>query len=198
MSSQTAAIAVEARSASFSLPFPAPEEGTIGWLGDATPGNGESTFSGWTEDGRWLRHSRAPPFSLPSTLRFVHKERHETCCFQVQGINPRMASTTQPAARVVIIYNADGTLRGKVAYAYRKLFPRDDGTTAQPACGNCDITHGGLSLSETPAWRTRKAALEQELGVKIEQRHRDELDSKVSGARDFDDVFHCERVAHSD
>ncbi|KAI4706808.1 hypothetical protein J4E89_008504 [Alternaria sp. Ai002NY15] len=42
-----------------------------------------------------------------------------------------------------------------------------------------DITHGGLSLTETPAWVEAKKAIEAESGYRIVQWHRDELSEEV-------------------
>lgn len=44
-----------------------------------------------------------------------------------------------------------------------------------------DITHGGLSLKETPAWVEAKKAIEAESGYHIVQWHRDELSEEVRG-----------------
>ena len=44
-----------------------------------------------------------------------------------------------------------------------------------------DITHGGLSLKETPAWVETKKAIEAESGYHIVQWHRDELSEEVRG-----------------
>jgi hypothetical protein len=66
--------------------------------------------------------------------------------------------------------------------AYKKLF-KSSSTVAEgegaPVCGNCDITHGGLSLTETTAWKTSKERLMSLLDIDIAQLHRDELDEKV-------------------
>jgi hypothetical protein len=42
-----------------------------------------------------------------------------------------------------------------------------------------DITHGGLSLKETPAWVEAKRAIETESEYKIVQWHKDELSEEV-------------------
>jgi hypothetical protein len=47
-----------------------------------------------------------------------------------------------------------------------------------------DITHGGLSLKETPAWTEAKKAIESESGYHIVQWHRDELSGEVSDYRE--------------
>ena len=73
---------------------------------------------------------------------------------------------------LLIIYNADSTLRGKVTYAYRKL------SSKQTACAACDITHGGLSLSEVPKWKETKQQIESQ-GWKVLQWHRDEVEQPV-------------------
>lgn len=58
---------------------------------------------------------------------------------------------------------------------YRKLTCSKD----KPACAACDITHGGLHLDETAAWKSVKAELGKE-GVEIQQLHRDEIRGEVS------------------
>jgi hypothetical protein len=47
-----------------------------------------------------------------------------------------------------------------------------------------DITHGGLSLKETPAWLEAKKEIEAS-GCKVVQWHRDELSDEVCETRDF-------------
>jgi hypothetical protein len=42
-----------------------------------------------------------------------------------------------------------------------------------------DITHGGLSLQETPAWVETKKQIEAESGWKVVQWHKDEVSSEV-------------------
>ena len=43
----------------------------------------------------------------------------------------------------------------------------------------CDITHGGLSLSESQGWVETKKEIEQ-ADMKVVQWHRDEISDKVS------------------
>lgn len=75
-----------------------------------------------------------------------------------------------------ILYNASSTLLGKLSYGYKKIScPKD----ADPICAACEITHGGLSLKETPAWSAAKTVIESE-GIKVVQWHRDEMDEHVS------------------
>lgn len=65
--------------------------------------------------------------------------------------------------RLVGVYDADGTLRGEVAYVIGHL----RGTRS---CSLCDITHGGLR---------RRPVFDQlaaELGIPFDLLHRDELD----------------------
>ena len=59
--------------------------------------------------------------------------------------------------QLLIIYNADASLRGKLNYAIRKLSASSSET---PACAACDITHGGLSLKESPGWTSVKQSIE--------------------------------------
>ncbi|KAF2865064.1 hypothetical protein BDV95DRAFT_613022 [Massariosphaeria phaeospora] len=75
-----------------------------------------------------------------------------------------------------ILYNADASIMGKLKYGYRKICHSSEDN---PACAACDITHGGLSLQETPAWVEAKAVIEAESGCKVVQWHRDELADEV-------------------
>lgn len=76
---------------------------------------------------------------------------------------------------IIVIYNADSTLRGKLTYAYRKL---STSSSKSPACAACDITHGGLSLSEVPGWKKAKMEIERQ-GCRVSQWHRDEVEASV-------------------
>jgi hypothetical protein len=75
-----------------------------------------------------------------------------------------------------IVYNADASIMGKLKYGYRKITCPED---AEAECAACEITHGGLSLKETPAWMETKKEIEA-ANVKVVQWHRDELSLKVS------------------
>ena len=77
--------------------------------------------------------------------------------------------------QLLIIYNADSSIRGKITYAYRKL---SSSSNQDPACAACDITHGGLSLKEVPGWTEAKRDIESQ-GVKVVQWHRDEVEDDV-------------------
>lgn len=74
-----------------------------------------------------------------------------------------------------ILYNADATVMGKLKYGYRKITCPTD---APPECAACEITHGGLSLKETPAWLAAKKELEAK-GLRVVQWHRDEMSKEV-------------------
>lgn len=76
---------------------------------------------------------------------------------------------------LIIIYNADSTIRGKLAYAYRKV---TSSSKENPACAACDITHGGLSLDEVAGWKDAKKKIESE-GFRVLQWHRDEVEEPV-------------------
>lgn len=82
-----------------------------------------------------------------------------------------MAATRQ----LLIIYNADSSIRGKLTYAYRKL---SSSSNQDPACAACDITHGGLSLKEVPGWTKAKSDIEAQ-GMQVVQWHRDEVELDV-------------------
>ncbi|MCJ1310475.1 hypothetical protein MMC25_004139 [Agyrium rufum] len=72
---------------------------------------------------------------------------------------------------IYIIYNADGSMRGKIGYAYRKLTA---GSKESP-CSACDLTHAGLNLTETKEWTSTRA----QIGADVKQLHRDEIDDEV-------------------
>lgn len=76
-----------------------------------------------------------------------------------------------------LLYNADGSVMGKLRYGYRKITgPKD----SDPVCAACDITHGGLSLAETSSWVSVKTKIEATPGLRLVQWHRDELSPDVS------------------
>ncbi|KAK6371201.1 hypothetical protein LTS17_008932 [Exophiala oligosperma] len=75
---------------------------------------------------------------------------------------------------IYILYNANASLLGKLNYACRKITASTDSSP----CAACDLTHGGLKLDESAAWKKTKARI----GAKVEQLHRDESTSEV---RDF-------------
>lgn len=103
-----------------------------------------------------------------------------------------MAQTT-----LYILYNADGTFFGKLKYGYcklsksgpesecavstltREMVPHSDKTELM-VLQACDITHGGLSLSESPQWLDSKKEIEGH-GVKVVQWHRDEISPDLKG-----------------
>ncbi|KIW12284.1 hypothetical protein PV08_09561 [Exophiala spinifera] len=75
---------------------------------------------------------------------------------------------------IYILYNANASLLGKLNYVCRKFTASPDSS----ACAACDLTHGGLHLDESAAWKKTKARI----GANVEQLHRDESTSEV---RDF-------------
>lgn len=74
-------------------------------------------------------------------------------------------------AIVYILYNANASVLGKVQYAYRKL----TAPATDSPCAACDLTHGGLRLTETPRWSSTKARI----GAAVQQLHKDEADRTV-------------------
>lgn len=64
------------------------------------------------------------------------------------------------------VYDANGSVRGELAYAFRKL-------TGRGHCSLCDITHGGLRR------RPEFDAVCTELGVPFTLLHRDERPADV-------------------
>ena len=73
---------------------------------------------------------------------------------------------------VYILYNANASVLGKLDYARRKLAAPAD----SPPCSSCDLTHCGLRLSYTAAWKEAK----KRINAQVEQLHKDELSSEVS------------------
>jgi hypothetical protein len=80
-------------------------------------------------------------------------------------------------SKLYLIYNADGSIVGKIGYGYRKI---TQAKGHEPICAACDITHGGLSLNETPAWSAAKKEIESLSNLKVVQLHKDELSLEVS------------------
>jgi hypothetical protein len=76
-----------------------------------------------------------------------------------------------------VIYNANGSFFGKLQYGYRKMTCNKQ---QDNPCAACDITHGGLSLNETPAWQEAKRKIQDSYGLPIKQLHLDELTPEVS------------------
>ena len=77
-----------------------------------------------------------------------------------------------------ILYNADASILGKLHYGVRKMTSTKD----KSPCAACDITHGGLSLSETEGWKGVRGELEKE-GWRVVQWHRDEVGDEVGFLR---------------
>jgi hypothetical protein len=72
---------------------------------------------------------------------------------------------------VYIIYNAKASVLGKLNYVYRKATaPQGEST-----CAACDLTHGGINLTETEEWKETKA----KIGADVKQLHLDELTEEV-------------------
>lgn len=67
-------------------------------------------------------------------------------------------------------------MMGKLSYGFRKVTCSKD---APPECAACEITHGGLSLKETPAWQSAKATIESSGQLSVVQWHRDEMDDSL-------------------
>ncbi len=97
------------------------------------------------------------------------------CVTNIRSINnnPTMPST------LYILYNADASILGKLHYGYRKLTAPKD----KPACAACDITHGGLHLDETAAWKEAKTEIIKGGDVEVKQMHRDEMTGEVGGSQ---------------
>ena len=74
---------------------------------------------------------------------------------------------------IYILYNANGSIVGKVKYGYEKLTCDKNGPSP---CAACDLTHGGLKLSESEEWKR----IEQKIPAKVIKLHLDELEPEVS------------------
>ncbi|KAA8496117.1 hypothetical protein FVE85_2272 [Porphyridium purpureum] len=70
---------------------------------------------------------------------------------------------------VFVIYDADGTVAGELAYLVKKWFGKGH-------CAACDITHG--PRREKPEWQDFKMGL----GVPMKNIHRDEMDVDLYNA----------------
>lgn len=75
------------------------------------------------------------------------------------------------APLVYIIYNAKASILGKLNYVYRKVNASKD----ESICAACDLTHGGINLTETEEWKETKA----KVGADVKQLHLDELTEEV-------------------
>ena len=77
-----------------------------------------------------------------------------------------------------ILYNANASVLGKISYGYKHITcsKPDD-----PTCAACEITHGGLSLKETDAWKAAKQQMREiDPELDIKQQHKDEIDPQVN------------------
>jgi len=76
---------------------------------------------------------------------------------------------------IYILYNANASALGKVDYAFRKL----TSSANNSPCSACDLTHGGLRLTETKDW----AATKKRIPAEVWQLHRDEASQEVCCGR---------------
>jgi hypothetical protein len=81
-----------------------------------------------------------------------------------------MSSAT---ATIYILYNANGSLLGKLNYVCRKI---TTSSSDDSACAACDLTHGGLKVDESAEWKQTKQRIG---GATVKQLHRDELTPEV-------------------
>ena len=72
---------------------------------------------------------------------------------------------------VYILYNADASVLGKINYGIRKI----GASESNSPCSACDLTHGGLRLTESKEWKCTK----EKIGVDVQQLHRDQLTPEV-------------------
>jgi hypothetical protein len=79
------------------------------------------------------------------------------------------APRTQPIERLVGVYDADGSVRGELAYWFGARLGRRH-------CSLCEITHG--SVRRRPEWKARQAALP----VPFDTFHRDDQPDTIRTA----------------
>ncbi|MCJ1380818.1 hypothetical protein MMC17_003927 [Xylographa soralifera] len=72
---------------------------------------------------------------------------------------------------IYVLYNANASLIGKLDYAVKKLRASPENSP----CSACDLTHGGLRLTETKDWTTTK----EKIPATVKQLHRDELSQEL-------------------
>ncbi|MBM6405550.1 hypothetical protein JQN72_14995 [Phycicoccus sp. CSK15P-2] len=75
----------------------------------------------------------------------------------------------EPIVEVLGVYDADGGVRGELAYVVGHLLGRTE-------CALCDVTHGGLRRK--PAWD----AMTADLPVPVRLAHRNELSAPEADA----------------
>jgi hypothetical protein len=90
------------------------------------------------------------------------------------ALNPtRRCTGNHFTEQIYILYNANGSILGKVKYGYEKICAPKNGPFPCTACG---LTHGGLKLSESEEWKRTEA----QIPAKVTKLHPDELDEEVS------------------
>ncbi|MCJ1284950.1 hypothetical protein MMC26_004287 [Xylographa opegraphella] len=72
---------------------------------------------------------------------------------------------------IYILYNANANLIGKLDYAVKKFRASPENSP----CSACDLTHGGLRLTETKDWTATK----EKIPATVKQLHRDELSEEL-------------------
>lgn len=120
----------------------------------------------------WWHHISLTPTAIPIDTHAINRVDSSQ---YLRPITSLAISSMAGRRQLLIIYNADASVRGKLNYAYRKL---SSSSAENPACAACDITHGGLSLKEVPNWTSAKKEIEGE-GLEVVQWHRDEIEPRV-------------------
>ena len=72
---------------------------------------------------------------VTSNLHVLHIRSEKLINTSNHFINSSIEMSTKP--QIIIIYNADSTVRGKLNYAYKKL---SSSSSEEPVCGACEIT----------------------------------------------------------
>ena len=99
---------------------------------------------------------------------------------------------TDNGRTLTLIYNADGSVLGKLVYGFFKIRSTEIRGTPSP-CPACDITHAGLSLKEAPTWIEAKKEIEASSDLNVVQLHRDELPEEVGPLRILFNTLHGPR-----
>ena len=86
-------------------------------------------------------------------------------------VNPHYKIALTMAPIIYIVYNAKASVVGKLTYVYRKVTASKD----ESVCAACDLTHGGINLTDTEEWKETKA----KIGADVKQLHLDELTDEV-------------------
>lgn len=88
----------------------------------------------------------------------------------------RVAHPKSPITRVIGVYDAEGTLRGEIAYLLRRTF-------AGQHCALCDITHGPVRMRSS--WERCASDFASRHGVTVFLAHLDDAPRSVLDDANF-------------